>query len=149
MDKEDRDLERFSSVRDALPSDFPIIQAIHRTAGWDFLLPDFNSPLVVSNKVAIDHEGVIGSCFLQLTAEAVLLLDPSLDPRRKFSAIQQLNDAVTLEAWRLGLDDLNARTSPETTKRFSKRLVQLGWHQSRPGWSAWSRRIDERLNHSE
>jgi hypothetical protein len=104
---------------------------------------------VIANKVAIGPEGVIGSCFLQLTAEAVLLLDPALDPRRKFSAIRELNHAICLDAWRLGLDDLNARLSPETTQRFSKRLTQLGWHQSRPGWSAWSRRVDERFNDSE
>ena len=136
-------------IRDYLPSDLPIIQAIHRAGLDDFNLPDFASPLILTNKVATGPEGVIGSCFLQLTAEAVLLLDPALEPRRKFSAIQELNDAVTLEAWRLGLNDLNARCSPETTKRFSKRLLQLGWHQSRPGWSAWSRRVDERFNDSE
>ena len=136
-------------IRDANTSDFPILQAIHRAGLDDFILPDFSSPLVIVNKVVTGPEGVIGSCFLQLTAEAVMLLDPELDPRRKFSAIQELNDAVTLEAWRLGLNDLNARCSPETTKRFSKRLLQLGWHQSRPGWSAWSRRVDERFNDSE
>lgn len=136
-------------VRDSNPSDLPIIQAIHRAAGWDFSLPDFASPLIVANKVSTGPEGVIGSCYLQLTAEAVLLLDPALDPRRKFNAIQELNDAVISEAWRLGLDDLNARCSPETTQRFSKRLIQLGWHQTKPGWSAWSRRVDERFNDSE
>jgi hypothetical protein len=136
-------------IRDSNPFDLPIIQAIHRSVLDDFALPDFNSPLIVANKVAIGPEGVIGCCFLQLTAEAVLLLDPELDPRRKFSAIQELNDAVTLEAWRLGLNDLNARCSPETTKRFSKRLLQLGWHKTKPGWSAWSRRVDERFNDSE
>lgn len=137
------------SIRDAKNSDFPIIHAIHNAGGWDFQLPDLSSPLVVANKVSIGPEGVIGCCFLQLTAEAVLLLDPALEPRRKFSAIQQFNDAVTLEAWRLGLNDLNARCSPETTKRFSKRLLQLGWHQTKPGWTAWSRRVDERFNDSE
>jgi hypothetical protein len=136
-------------IRDANTSDFPILQAIHRAGSDNFNLPDFASPLILTNKVAMGPEGVIGCCFLQLTAEAVLLLDPALEPRRKFSAIQELNDAVTLEAWRLGLNDLNARCSPETTKRFSKRLLQLGWHQSRPGWSAWSRRVDERFNDSE
>jgi hypothetical protein len=142
-------LGEIALIRDAKNSDLPIIQAIHRTAGWDFPLPDFASPLIIANKVATGPEGVIGSCFLQLTAEAVLLLDPALDPRRKFNAIQELNDAVTFEAWRLGLNDLNARTSPETTQRFSKRLIQLGWQQTKPGWSAWSRRVDERFNDSE
>ena len=136
-------------IRDYTSPDLPIIQAIHRSGLDNFNLPDFASPLILTNKVAIGPEGVIGSCYLQLTAEAVLLLDPALEPRRKFSAIQELNDAVTLEAWRLGLNDLNARCSPETTKRFSKRLLQLGWHQSRPGWSAWSRRVDERFNDIE
>jgi hypothetical protein len=142
-------LAKCSSVRNAIQSDIPIIEALHYAVGRGFSLPDLHSPLILTNKVIIGPEGVVGSCFLQLTAEAVMILDPALDPSRKFSAIQQLNDAVTLEAWRLGLDDLNARTSPETTKRFSKRLIQLGWHQSRPGWSAWSRRVDERLDDSE
>lgn len=136
-------------IRDASLSDFPTIQVLHHAGAWDFPLPDLSSPLILTNKLAVGPEGVIGACFLQLTAEAVLLLDPALDPQRKFSAIQQLNEAVVSEAWRLGLDDLNARTSPEITKRFSKRLAQLGWHQSRPGWSAWSRRVDERLFNSE
>ena len=134
-------MEKLSSVRNAIKADFPVIEALYRGGGWDFPLPDFASPLIISNKVVEGPEGVVGSCFLQLTAEAILLLDPNLDPRRKFNTIQQLNDAVTLEAWRLGLDDLNARTSPETTKRFSKRLTQLGWSEARPGWSAWSRSL--------
>src|ERR1700677_963929 len=136
-------------IRDYTSPDLPIIQAIHRAGSDNFSIPDFASPLILTNKVSTGPEGVIGCCFLQLTAEAVLLLDPALDPRRKFNAIQELNDAVTLEAWRLGLNDLNARCSPETTKRFSKRLLQLGWHQTRSGWSAWSRRVDERFDDSE
>ena len=133
-------------IRNASSSDFHTIQALHKAGGWDFPLPNLSSPLIITNKVVEGPEGIIGCSFLQLTAEAVLLLDPALDPRQKFSTIQQLNDAICLEAWQLGLDDLNARTSPEITKRFSKRLLQLGWKQARPGWSAWSRACDERFN---
>ncbi len=130
-------MDECSSVRDADPPDFPVIEAIHRISGLDYRLPDLASPLIVAHKVVEGPEGVVGSLFLRLTAETFLLLDPTLHPKRKFSAIQQLNDAIVLEAYRLGLDDLNARIPPETAT-FHKRMTQLGWIKARPGWSAWS-----------
>jgi hypothetical protein len=132
-------------VRDANPSDFPVIRALHSEAGWDFGIPDLSSPLILINKVVEGPEGVIGSCFCRLTAETFLLLDPNLDPRRKVVAMQELQPAVFSTAWALGLDELNARISPETTRRFSKRLKQLGWQEARSGWSAWSRVCNERF----
>lgn len=135
-------MEKFSSVRDALKTDFPVIAALHSSGGLDYRLPELDSPLILAHKVIEGPEGVIGSTFLRLTAETFLLLDPALDPLRKFSSIQALNDAICLEAWRLGLDDLNARIPPEITQRFAKRLHQLGWEQGRSGWVAWSRELN-------
>lgn len=126
-------------VRDAIATDYPVIEALHQAMGSDYRLPALSSPLIVANKVVLGPEGIVGSLFLRLTAETFLLLDPMLAPREKFSAIQSLNDAIVLEAWRLGLDDLNARIPPEITQRFTKRLLQLGWEQARPGWTEWSK----------
>lgn len=125
-------------VRDANSSDLPVIEAIHQASGADYRLPDLNSPLIVAKKVSVGANGVVGTCFLRLTAETYLILDPNLDPKEKFASIEELQSEILLEAYRLGLDDLNARIPPEITKRFTKRLIQLGWQIGRPDWSAWS-----------
>lgn len=128
-------------VRPYSATDLPVIEAIHRVGGLDYRLPDLNSPLIVAHQVYEGPDGVQGSVFLRLTAETFLLLDPTLHPQHKFSAIQQLNDAIVLEAWRLGLDDLNARIPPEINQRFAKRLTQLGWERGRSSWVAWSKTV--------
>ncbi len=127
-------------VRDALATDFPVIAAMHRAMGSDYRLPDLSSPLIIANKVAVEPQGIVGCSFIRLTAETFLLLDPALNAKRKFQAIQSMHDAIISKAWCLGLDDLNARIPPETSNRFAKRLKQLGWEQSR-GWIGWSREI--------
>lgn len=143
MGREAKVLENKGSVRDASPLDFPVIEAIHRSGTADYRLPDLTSPLILSHKVVEGPEGVMGSLFIRATAETFLLLDSSLSLRRKLMSVQALNDAICLEAWRLGLDDLNARTPPETAT-FHKLMTQLGWSEARPGWSAWSRQCGMR-----
>lgn len=107
--------------------------------GLDYRLPALNSPLIVAHQVCEGPEGVIGSVFLRLTAETFLLLDPSLSAYRKIKTVQALQPAILLDAWRLGLDDLNARVPETTERKFANQLSQLGWTKARPGWGAWSR----------
>ncbi len=127
------------SVRDALKTDFPVVEVMHRMGGLDYQLPDLTSPLVLVHKVCEGPEGVVGSCFLRLTAETFLLLDTSLSAYRQLKTVQALQPAILLEAYRLGLDDLNARIPETIERKFTNPLNQLGWTKARPGWSAWSR----------
>jgi len=126
-------------VRDANPEDFPTIEQIHGKMGLDYRLPNLAHPLFLVRKVAAEEDGVTAACFLRLTAETYLWLDPKLTARAKVETMNELQPAVLAAAWAQGLDDIEARIPETVERRFRKRLTQLGWSRNRPGWFAWSR----------
>jgi hypothetical protein len=126
------------TVRDATQRDFASIDRIHRAMGNDYRMPDLAHPLFLVGKVAETEHGVLAACFLRLTAETYLWLDPSLTPRDKMRCMLELQPQVLSEAWQKGLDDVEARIPETTERRFQKRLTQLGWTKNRPGWAPWS-----------
>jgi hypothetical protein len=126
-------------VRDAQNEDFPAIGRIHAGMGLDYQLPELAHPLFLVRKVAVDESRVTAACFLRLTAETYLWLDPVLQPRDKVMAMNALQPEVLRAAWAKGLDDVEARIPETVERRFEKRLKQLGWLKARPGWAPWSR----------
>jgi len=71
---------------------------------------------------------LIGAAFLRLTAEAYLLLDPSIGtPHDRWRALLTLHAAAERDAWRRGLEDVHAWLPPPIAKTFGKRVQQLGW----------------------
>jgi hypothetical protein len=126
-------------VRDANPDDFSRIAEIHAAMGTDYHMPDLAHPLFLVRKVAETETGVSAACFLRLTAECYLWLDPNLTPRCKMDAMNQMQPEVLCAAWEKGLDDIEARIPETIERRFQRRLKQLGWEKARPGWFAWSR----------
>ena len=127
-------------VRDSILSDAEFIKEAHTASGMDYRLPDLESPLFFVRKTVEDTEGnVIGACYLRLTAETYLWLDPNLSPKGKIEAMSAMQPQVLASAWSLGLDDVEARIPEDIEKKFKKRLHQLGWSKDRSGWSPWSR----------
>ena len=125
-------------IRDAKPEDSAAIERFHVSSGLDYKFPDLAHPLFFVRKVAERDGAVIGACFLRIAAETYLWLRPSLAPREKQDAMLAMQPEVMAAAWRLGVDEVEARIPPEIEKKFHKRLTQLGWSKNR-GWSAWSR----------
>ena len=125
-------------IRDAQPEDFATIEHIHAAMGSDYNLPQFDHPLFIVRKVAIGENGLKAACFLRLTAETYLWLDPDLPPRDKMLTMQELQPVVLSEAWSKGLDDVEARIPETVQRRFQKRLKQLGWVPNRSGWHPWT-----------
>lgn len=126
-------------VRDATPEDFPEIEKIHAAMGLDYKLPELESPLFIVRKL-IERDGkVIGACLLRLTAETFLLLSPELGPEEKMHAMEAMQPEVVSEAWKQGLEEIEARIPHETEEIFKKRLIQLGWTRNRDGWHPWTR----------
>jgi hypothetical protein len=126
-------------IRDATLADFEAIAEIHRAMGMDYVLPELSHPLFLVRKVAATETGVAAACFLRLTAETYLWMDPNLHPRDKVDTMNQLQPDVLHAAWSLGLDDVEARIPTEIERRFKKRLYCLGWTPNRRGWHPWSR----------
>lgn len=127
-------------VRDANPTDYPAIEEIHAEMGMDYQMPNLDSPLFIVKQVYESKDGrALAACFLRLTAECYLWMDPDLSPRDKVTVMEALQPEVLRKAWLLGLDDIEARIPRDLEERFHKRLKQLGWDRDRPEWHPWSR----------
>jgi hypothetical protein len=127
-------------VRNPNTDDLEQIERIHRDMGMDYSLPQLDHPLFIVRKVTTDGEGnVLGACFLRLTAETYLWLDPKIDARQKVHVMETMQPVVISEAYNKGLDDIEARIPESIETRFRKRLERLGWTKNRSGWFPWSR----------
>lgn len=121
--------------------DAEALRKIHAQMGLDYSLPDLSSPLFAVKKVAIGKDGeVVGAGLLRITAEAFLLLSPSLSNSRKLLTMKSLQPEVLSEAWKLGIDEVECRI-PETVldANFEASLRYFGWSKDRPDWWPWSR----------
>lgn len=124
-----------SEIRDCRPSDYAALRRIHAVQGIDYAFPDLNSPLFFVKKVRIVDDRINAALVLKLCAETSLLLAES-GPQDKLTAMRELQQAVLVEAYDRGLDEIHASIP---SIGFDKRLIQLGWSKDRPGWSLWSR----------
>jgi hypothetical protein len=129
------------TVRDYRPEDRPAIEALHRSMGMDYRLPDLDDPLFVVRKVYETEGRITGAEFLKLQAEAYLMLNCDLDVVAKSRVIAHLSHAVEKDAFNKGIDTLVAYIPDEIAKKFTKRLNLLGWDTARKGWSTWFREL--------
>ena len=134
------------SVRDADVNDLPAVRQIHLRMGMDYRFPEIDgetgdiSPLFLVRKVKTDASGkVVAACFLKVSAETYLWLEPEISAQAKMQAMLEMQPEVLSEAYRKGLDDIEARIPETVERRFLKRLQKLGWVRNRPGWFPWSR----------
>lgn len=127
-------------IRQYRPADLAALRRMHSAQGLDYELPEpLEHPLLLSKLVVEGEDGkVMMASLLRLTAEAYLLADPQADdPRGRWCALQSLHEAVRQDAFRQGLDDVQAFVPPDIARRFRKRLVKLGWLRS--AWEPWTR----------
>jgi hypothetical protein len=124
-------------LRDLQETDLEEIKKIYTDMNFDYEFPDLNSPLFVVKKVLTNDDGkIIGASVAKLQAELYLFLDQDSDVRVKVSAMNELNEEMAKESWKLGLDQLLAWIPPEIEKKFSKRLKAMKWIRS--PWQNWT-----------
>ncbi|MGB9507092.1 MAG: hypothetical protein WBQ91_12935 [Candidatus Acidiferrum sp.] len=84
---------------------------------------------------------ILGAALLRLTAEAYLLLDPSVGrPRERWQWLLGLHAVTEREAARRGLEDVHAWLPPEIASKFGKRLTRLGWMRD-DVWTPYCRHL--------
>ena len=127
-------------VRDIDDSDLESIEALHRSTGQDFALPDLASPLMIVKKAVVADGKVIGFGCIKIMGETLMSLSPDLSPIERMRAMEALQPPVLTDAYKLGLDEVEARIHSETEKPFLKRLAQLGWKRDRSDLNPWSRK---------
>lgn len=118
------------------------IEALHKKMGFDYKMPDLDSPLFVTKKVIKEGERVLGAAGLRLEAEAYLWLDPSLPIGVRYKLVHALAFALAREAWRVGLDCVVAYLPPGLPRSFQKLITKLGFSRLREGWEPWGKSIE-------
>lgn len=126
-------------IRDIRSEDIPEIQALHKTMGMDYDLPDLDDPLCIVRKVVTNQDGkIIAVGFCRVIAEAYMVLDPSMNAFEKNAAQTILYREGVDEAWRKGLKELCCWIPDTIEKKFSKRIQNMGFRRGRDGWRTWS-----------
>jgi hypothetical protein len=154
-------------IREYQESDLAALRAIHASQGFAYPLPDLSNPLFVTKLILSDSEAnsregeaangdvrernaaqpappqqkIIGAALLRLTAEAYLLLDPSVGtPRQRWQWLLQLHAATERDAWQRGLEDVHAWLPPQIAQKFGKRITHLGWRRD-DAWTPYCKRL--------
>jgi hypothetical protein len=108
--------------------------------GLDYQCPNFDSPLFLIKKVFVDDVRCIAASVVKIRAEGMLLVDPEVRPELKMLAMCELQRETLTEAWRRGLDEIDAAV-PDVLQ-FQKRLRELGWTAEREGWTVWTHKTE-------
>ena len=123
-------------IRNLEGSDVDAVRKIHAASGLDYALPDLAHPLFV-NKLVSEAEGrIIAAGLHRICYETFVLVNPAVQPGQKWTALRELNAALSDRAYWQGLDMTHASVP---SIGFDKRLRQLGWSPDREGWRLWSR----------
>lgn len=151
-------------VRPYEHGDLQELQNIHAKQGFSYAFPDLRNPLFMTKLVLLgdragreaptevptevpepsrgsEPSGVLGAALLRLTAEAYLLLDPTVgSPRQRWEWLLALHAATEQEAARRGLEDVHAWLPPEISATFGKRLARMGWLRD-DAWTPYCKRL--------
>jgi hypothetical protein len=130
-------------IRPYTPADLAEIRGLHTRLGFDYKMPDLNSPLFVC-KTVVEHELEIKmAAVLKIQAEAYLWLDPEWGtPRERWMSLQLLHENMRAEADSMGIEEVMCCIPPELEARFAKRLKSMKWQKDRE-WPTWTRTIKE------
>lgn len=102
---------------------FKDLDALRSFAGTEFPFPDLSCGLYCSQKAMHDEKGkFIGAALLKLTAEAILILDPSASEMSKTRCISDAMRVLPDELDKFGLDQVHVFTLPESDTRWTKFL---------------------------
>lgn len=123
-------------VREFTDNDLSEIKELHRSSGFDYILPDLlSSKAFFSRRVVGDDAGIGMAAFLTLTAEAYLICNPRWrNPAWRFEALRQLSVQCNHDARERGVSEVMAFLPPKMVATFGRRLGKLGWEKIRNDW---------------
>ena len=117
-------------IRQFEPGDLQQIQRIHAAKGYEFALPDLNTPTMILRKVVTDSDNRVRLCALgDLHLNVMLLVDPSWGtPEDRLRGVMELQAEGFAEAGRMGL----SIAMTQMDGRFADRMKAMGWIEA-PG----------------
>lgn len=130
-------------AEELLPSDKSEVERLHKEMGFDYVMPDLDSPLFVIKRVLRDEQGrILGAAGLRLQAETYLWLDSKAPVAVRYKVVAALSFSVFQAAWRVGIDCLVAWLPPGLPDSFKRLLTRFGWSADRAGWQSWTKFIE-------
>jgi hypothetical protein len=120
-------------IREFQISDVERTREIHVANGLpDNCFPDLADPLFVV-KLAVEYEGKpVMASFLKGQSELFLVVDHTAGtPEQRWEWLQDMTVEMKRKAWELGLDQMSAWIPPEIADSFEKRLIELGFTESK------------------
>ena len=128
-------------IRAYQPSDFSALESMFRQQGFEYELPDFDSPLFMSKAVLEDDRPVMAIAS-RLTAEEYFLMDRNWGtPEQKWQAFLHLHEAARKDLYSKGLEDCYCWLPPQVEKSFGRRLMRLDWAKNK--WPSFTRSLKE------
>jgi hypothetical protein len=119
-----------TQIRDYRPEDFERVTEIYQTKGYEFALPDLNTPTMILRKVVTDSDNRVRLCALgDLHLNVMLLVDPTWGtPEDRLRGVMELQAEGFAEAGRMGL----SIAMTQMDGRFADRMKAMGWIEA-PG----------------
>lgn len=135
-------------IREFESSDFEKARIIHAANALpENCLPNLTISTGESNALFVtravyEYQGIpVIMAFLKLTAEVYVLVDHTVGtPEERWQWMQELNEHIKQEAWKLGLEQITAWIPTEIEESFSKRLLEMGYVKS--PWSAYTLNLE-------
>lgn len=114
-------------IRRFQPSDLLRMLAIHRRQGFDYAFPPLSE--FCAAEVIENGHGPDTGLFLRRSAEAYMIMEPSMSPPEKMSRMSMLAMIGPEIAREQGIGEVYALIPPEIEQAMQKRLFQLGWEK--------------------
>lgn len=122
-------------------ADFDRIKSLHTVSKLKYPLTSVPSEEFFSRRVIRSDESIRVAAFLRLTAEAILICDPTWrNPAWRFDAIKQISNVCRQDAAEIGIREVVAFIPPRIESGFKKRLVEMGWSSTRR-WPVYYTRV--------
>lgn len=127
-------------IRTATDKDVSEIERMYHEQGFEYELPDLESPLFVLKTVAENGTGRPEmAAALRLTAETYFFMNRTNPPPHAARMFLALHEETRKLAASLGLDDVHAWPPPELDKKFGHQLMRIGWKKQL--WPSYSRMV--------
>lgn len=119
------------TVREATPSDFPAIRALHEAGAAPFPFPAFEDRSTMAVLVAEDGGRIVGAVAARRAAEIVVTMDGGWrTPRMRWAMAEAFQREMGPVMERLAVDCAYAWIAP-TMRGFIRRVGRsLGWRKS-------------------
>lgn len=112
--------------------DLEACKQLHAKQGFDYKMPDLESPLYFIKLVGEQNGEIVQAAFAKVTAEIYFMQDHQwATPQERLVSFLAMQDVGRELAYKPGgLEELIAFLPPPIEKRFGKRLMAHGWKKA-------------------